>query len=177
MLGFITKCGQCFPNRRYYTNRLFSKWTLQFDGASRGNPGLGGAGAVILEKCQTTEIVTELWSGSFYLGTNVTNNQAEYSGLIEGLKQVISFQLPSILIQGDSELIIRQINSVYKVNNEILKGFHKESIDLLSKIPSYRFAHIRRELNNRADQLANEGVDRQSNLVTICQRPSIDTHP
>tara|TARA_B110000091_G_C13352286_1_gene284843 strand:+ start:174 stop:395 length:222 start_codon:yes stop_codon:yes gene_type:complete len=72
---------------------------MQFDGGSRGNPGPGGSGAVIYQVTDSGEML-ELWNGYWYLGT-VTNNQAEYSGLIEGLKQGVSMKLDQLKIEGD----------------------------------------------------------------------------
>ena len=55
------------------------EYKLQFDGCSKKNPGLAGAGAVIYKYSK------EIWSGKLFVGTNSTNNYAEYSGLIIGL--------------------------------------------------------------------------------------------
>ena len=91
---------------------------LQFDGGARGNPGLGGAGAVILSG-DGEENLKEVWSGYWYLGT-CTNNQAEYTGLIKGLQKGLEMELPSLHVEGDSELVIKQLLGSYKCKSENL---------------------------------------------------------
>lgn len=94
------------------TKKQMIKWKLQFDGGSRGNPGVGGAGAVLYKNNQ------EEWSKTFYLGDNVTNNQAEYRGLIGGLKHVSTLDLPNLLVEGDSNLVINQVSGTWSVKND-----------------------------------------------------------
>jgi ribonuclease HI len=65
-----------------------TNYKLFFDGCSKGNPGLAGAGAVIYNNDQ------EIWSDSFFVGDKITNNYAEYSGLILGLLHLFSFKTP-----------------------------------------------------------------------------------
>lgn len=84
------------------------EYILKFDGGSRGNPGVGGAGAVLY--CREKGIMKEIWSGYSYLGDQgITNNEAEYKSLILGLQQAVSMQCKNLLIEGDSQLIIRQM--------------------------------------------------------------------
>lgn len=76
-----------------------------------GNPGRAGSGSVIYksdlvsndgnngEKCILSDS-EEIWTGYHYLGEHITNNVAEYSGLIEGLKQAVAMKITSLLIQG-----------------------------------------------------------------------------
>ena len=67
-----------------------ANFIMNFDGCSKGNPGLSGAGAVIYS------LDDEIWSGSLFIGKNITNNQSEYSGLIFGLKQAIDMNIKNI---------------------------------------------------------------------------------
>ncbi|GAQ91985.1 probable phosphoglycerate mutase [Klebsormidium nitens] len=91
-------CEDCIQTERW--------WTLEFDGASRGNPGEGGAGALLLCPCGGVhERVSE------YLGDDVTNNQAEYHGLIEGLKAAQLHGATHLEVRGDSELVIKQMTA------------------------------------------------------------------
>ena len=104
-------------------------WLLQFDGGSRGNPGTAGAGAVLytLDDDDDENIVikkTEKWAGYFYIG-NSTNNVAEYMGLIEGLKQAIVLDIKYIEIEGDSQLVISQLNGIYRVKHSNLIPLYK----------------------------------------------------
>jgi ribonuclease HI len=73
---------------------------LNFDGCSKGNPGLSGAGAVIYNNN------IEVWAGYSFVDTSATNNQAEYTGLIIGLKYAVDNQIQDLLVQGDSQLVI-----------------------------------------------------------------------
>ena len=103
-------------------------WLLQFDGGSRGNPGTAGAGAVLytLHDDGVENVIKkrEKWAGYFYIG-NTTNNVAEYMGLIEGLKQAIVLDIKYIEIEGDSLLVISQLNGIYKVKHSNLIPLYK----------------------------------------------------
>ena len=148
-------------------------WLLQFDGGSRGNPGIGGAGAVIylledINENKNSSIYemkkSEKWSGCFYLGDDITNNVAEYNGLIEGLKQALTFNIKYISIEGDSQLIINQLNGIYQVKNFKLKLLHDEATDMIKKFTKWECRYIPRELNRRADSLSNLAMDTQTTI-------------
>ena len=143
------------------TSTQVNQWKLQFDGGSRGNPGVGGAGAVLYRNNH------EEWSDTFYLGDNVTNNQAEYKGLIGGLKHVSTLDLPNLLVEGDSNLVINQVSGTWRVKNDELKILHDEVQEFINKIKDIRFQHIPRNENKRADQLANEAMDRKQDMNNI----------
>ena len=131
------------------TVKLFS------DGACRGNPGQGGAGAVI-----TDEADQVLWQGSQYLG-HCTNNIAEYQALILGLKGAQTEGFKRLDVYLDSELLANQINGSYKVKNENLKILMQEVRGLLSSFQSVSVRHVLRCHNAQADKLANLAIDRQ----------------
>jgi ribonuclease HI len=76
---------------------------LLFDGACRGNPGDSGAGA-----CLQAPTFALLWHGWRYLGY-ATNNQAEYEGLIIGLSAALERGYTNLVVNGDSEVIIGQM--------------------------------------------------------------------
>ena len=104
-------------------------WLLQFDGGSRGNPGTAGAGAVLYtvdNDGDENNVIgkTEKWAGYFYIG-NSTNNVAEYMGLIEGLRQAIVLDIKNIEIEGDSQLVISQLNGTYRVKHPNLIPLYK----------------------------------------------------
>ena len=123
------------------------------DGACRGNPGIGGAGAVI-----TDEADHVLWEGKEYLG-HCTNNIAEYKALILGLKGALARGFSRLDIYLDSELLANQINGSYKVKNENLKILMQEVRGLLSSFQSARVKHVLRCHNAQADRLANLAID------------------
>jgi ribonuclease HI len=131
-------------------------WRLFTDGASRGNPGKAGAGAVLLDSEGR-----ELAARSLYLG-ECTNNAAEYRALLLGLHAALELDCIRLEIYLDSELIVRQIQGRYKVKHETLKPLFDEVKALLAQIKSWSIAHVPREQNKRADQLANRGVDEGS---------------
>ncbi len=123
------------------------------DGACRGNPGLGGAGAVI-----TDESDKILWEGKEYLG-HCTNNIAEYRALMLGLKGALANGFNSLEVYLDSELLANQINGSYKVKNPNLKILMDEVRQLLSSFQSVSVKHVLRCHNAQADRLANRAID------------------
>ncbi len=123
------------------------------DGASRGNPGQAGAGAVLFDTAGH-----ELAARSLYLG-ECTNNVAEYRALLLGLQAALELDCTELEIRLDSELIVRQLQGRYQVKNEVLKPLFQEVKKLLLQLESWSVAHVPRAQNKRADQLANQGVD------------------
>mgnify|MGYP001803713667 CR=1 FL=1 len=130
-----------------------SHYSLFTDGASRGNPGLAGAGAVLYS--EEGKVVGE-WHE--FLGTELTNNVAEYRALLFGLKKSIE-HTQSIEVFCDSELIVKQINGVYRVKNETLRPLYLEVRNALSLFESARVSHVMRAKNKVADGLANKAID------------------
>lgn len=123
------------------------------DGACRGNPGAGGAGAVLLDDRGQV-----IWQGNEYL-EHCTNNIAEYRALILGLKAARERGCRNLEICMDSELLVRQINGSYKVKNESLKTLMKEVRALLAGFDSASVKHVPRAQNAKADCLANMAID------------------
>jgi ribonuclease HI len=133
--------------------------TLQLftDGASRGNPGEAGAGIAILD-----EQGNELVGTGKYLG-QCTNNEAEYRALLFGLAKCAEFGAGSVKAHLDSELIVKQIQGLYRVKHPNLKPLHEETMKKLAGFASVRVTHVRREKNGRADELANQAIDNHLN--------------
>jgi len=140
--------------------RIFpeSNFIMNFDGCSKGNPGLSGAGAVIY--CLDDEI----WSGSLFLGKNATNNQSEYTGLILGLQQAIDMKITTLLVKGDSQLVINQMIGKYKCNSENIIELYKTAKDLEKYFENIYFVHVLRNLNKRADELSNDAIKDYVNI-------------
>jgi ribonuclease HI len=126
---------------------------LYCDGACRGNPGVGGAGAVI-----TDGEGSVLWEGKEYLG-HCTNNIAEYKALILGLKGALAEGYKDIEVYLDSELLANQINGSYRVKNENLKVLMTEVRGLLTSFDTIEVKHVLRCHNSHADKLANLAID------------------
>lgn len=112
---------------------------LMFDGGSRGNPGLCGAGHVILLSNE------RISSGSAIVSTRNTNNYAEYMSLINGLNDAYSRGIKTLVVKGDSLLVINQIMGKWKIRCKTLQNLHAEVIDKLSQFDEISFHHIPRE--------------------------------
>ena len=127
--------------------------SLYVDGGARGNPGPAGAGGVLFDSK-----ARRLDEFKKYLG-EATNNQAEYQGLILGLKLARENKITKLSIFMDSELIVKQVRGEYKVKNEGLKPLFEKVMKLLSKFSKYKITHILRGRNKLADALVNEAID------------------
>lgn len=132
--------------------------TINTDGGARGNPGPAGAGAVIREG----DII--LARVSSYLGEQ-TNNWAEYEALIRALElaqEVIGDRLKDVdvEIRMDSQLIVRQMEGLYKVKEPALKEQNARVRKIIdTHMKDVRFVYIPREENKEADLLVNQALD------------------
>ncbi|MFN7974441.1 MAG: ribonuclease HI family protein [Acidobacteriota bacterium] len=123
------------------------------DGASRGNPGPSGAGAVL-----------EDGSGNILQRLKkrlppTTNNVAEYQGAIVGLQAARAAGATAVELRADSELLIRQLEGTYRVKASHLRPLHDEAMRLLRGFSKVKLTHVPREKNALADRLANEAID------------------
>ncbi|HPX04005.1 MAG TPA: ribonuclease HI family protein [Synergistaceae bacterium] len=123
-----------------------------FDGASRGNPGKAGAGALLIN-----EDGKIIWEASRFLGEK-TNNEAEYMALIMLLKAAKDRGIKSLRVYGDSKLVVSQISRQWKINLPHLRLLAREAWDLAEGM-DITYSWIPREENKRADMLSNEGID------------------
>ena len=89
----------------------------------------------------------------------MTNNQAEYRALIEGLKTVRAWKPDRLEIYLDSKLVVEQVKGQYKIKEPELQRLHAEAMRLLSEFPNYEIRHVGREENRGADYLANQAID------------------
>ena len=136
-----------------HTVTAAQRMKLWADGASRGNPGPSGAGAVV--KLATGEVIGEV---AEYLGTG-TNNRAEYTAVILGLQRALELGGREVDVYMDSQLVVRQMEGIYKVKNAQLRPLWEQAGALAKKFATCRFHHVPREQNGEADALANQGVD------------------
>ena len=132
--------------------------TIHIDGGSRGNPGPAGAGVVLRD-----DEGAVLYQGGLFLG-RATNNVAEYSGLLAGLKAAADLKASQVRVVSDSELLVRQMNGQYRVKNEGLKPLFEQARELAGQFSSCAFQHVRRELNKEADHLVNQAIDARRNV-------------
>jgi ribonuclease HI len=133
-------------------DQLDNPAVVYFDGACRGNPGPSARAAVL--KMNGEEIA----SVSQQLRGKLTNNQAEYRALEAALYVGRRYNFDELVVRGDSELIVKQVNGEYAVNDEALQTFHDRVTDLLDKFSAVAIEHVPREENERADALASEAV-------------------
>ncbi|GAA0282927.1 ribonuclease HI [Halobacterium noricense] len=123
-----------------------------FDGASRGNPGPAAVGWVLVSG---DGIVAE---GSERIG-RATNNQAEYEALLAVLEAAADFGFDEIEIRGDSQLVEKQVKGAWDTNDPELREKRVRARELLEQFEEWSLTHIPREVNDRADELANEALD------------------
>jgi len=139
------------------------KIIIYTDGGSRGNPGKAAIGAVF---CNEREQVIKKFGE--YLGDNLTNNEAEYQAVIFALKKFKALfgkkiaEVSNIEIRSDSELLVKQVNGKYKVEDEKIQKFFMEIWNLKIDFKGVKFKAISREKNKEADRLVNEALDSHS---------------
>jgi ribonuclease HI len=131
---------------------LKKHFTINIDGASRGNPGPAGIGVVIRDA--KGRVVKKL---SLSIG-NATNNIAEYTAMIYALKEALTLGASSLDIFTDSQLVARQIEGVYKIKDKTLKPLFAQAQSLIKKHKKVTVAHVAREENKEADTLAKKAV-------------------
>ena len=123
------------------------------DGGARGNPGPAAYGFVL-----ETDDGTVLAAEGHAIGV-ATNNVAEYSGLVAGLRKALELQVPDVEVVSDSELLVKQMRGEYRVKNEALRALFVEATGLARQIASVEYRHVKRAHNELADRLVNEALD------------------
>jgi ribonuclease HI len=123
-----------------------------FDGASRGNPGPAAVGWVLVSG---DGIVAE---GSERIGT-ATNNQAEYEALLRVLEVAADYGFDEVQVRGDSQLVVKQVTGAWDANDPTLREKRVDARELLARFDAWDLVHVPREVNGRADELANEALD------------------
>ncbi len=132
---------------------------LYTDGASRGNPGASGWGAALVAAHDHSVIAKA--SGAL---PDTTNNVAEYTGALEGVRLALKHGVTDLEIRADSQLIIRQLTGEYRIKAPHLLPLAVEIRKLLAQFVSWRAVHIPREQNKLADRLSNDGADEAERL-------------
>jgi ribonuclease HI len=128
-------------------------WTIYCDGASRGNPGPAGAGAVVVDPSGNLRL-----EDCKFLGT-ATNNVAEYEALLLGLEAARRQGAAKIQVLSDSQLMVFQLTGRYRVRHPRLLPLWRQAMNALKKFESCTIFHIDRSLNSEADRLANQAID------------------
>ncbi len=126
---------------------------INADGGSRGNPGLAGYGAVVFAPDGTV-----LAERAAALGV-VTNNVAEYSGLIAGLEAARDLGASTVTVRMDSKLVVEQMSGRWKVKHPDMKPLAQRASALVGGFDRVDFEWVPRAANSHADRLANEAMD------------------
>jgi ribonuclease HI len=129
------------------------KAVLYTDGGARGNPGPAAYGFVLEAEDGST-----LAAHGEAIGT-ATNNVAEYSGLVAGLRKAIELGVDALELVSDSELMVKQMRGEYRVKNDGLRALFDEAQSLAQKLGAVEYRHVRRAHNEIADRLVNEALD------------------
>jgi ribonuclease HI len=125
---------------------------VYFDGACRGNPGPASVGYVVVSG---DGIVAE---GGHRIG-RATNNQAEYAALVVALEAASDAGFDEVVVRGDSQLVVKQVRGEWDTNDPDLQEKRVRVHELLRSFDEWSIEHVPREINDRADDLANEALD------------------
>jgi probable phosphoglycerate mutase len=139
---------------------------VEFDGGSRGNPGASGCG-VVLRDGKSKRVLGEK---AVWLGPDLTNNEAEHNAALWGARLAarLAKKLPisKVVMQGDSQLVIRQLDGKYKVRATNLIPIADKVRKLLAEVfpAKCTYVHVLRSFNSAADELANIAMDKEKSL-------------
>lgn len=132
---------------------------VEADGGSRGNPGPAAGGAVVIDP-SSGEVLAEV---GIWVGT-ATNNVAEYSGMLAGVRRALAIDPDAELaIRMDSKLVVEQMMGRWKIKHPAMAELAAEARQLLSGTP-VRFEWVPRLQNARADQCANDAMDARASF-------------
>jgi broad specificity phosphatase PhoE/ribonuclease HI len=128
---------------------------VEADGGSRGNPGPAGYGALVTD-AQTGEVLAELCDS---LGTT-TNNVAEYSGLVAGLRAAGELAPGAdVQVRMDSKLVVEQMSGRWQVKDPNLRTLAASARQAAGRLGAISYTWVPRARNTRADRLANQAMD------------------
>ncbi|GAB9477600.1 reverse transcriptase, partial [Globisporangium polare] len=135
-------------------------YVLFFDGGSRGNPGPGGSGSVIIRLNVPTHAAQVVWVASMAYGSpKTTNNTAEYKGLVHGLRQAKASGFTPLHVVGDSAMVLSQLRMHRSPKKPRLAALYREARTLADDTAVISWAHHYREFNKMADCAANIAMD------------------
>ncbi|KAJ0267189.1 Ribonuclease H domain-containing protein [Hirschfeldia incana] len=127
--------------------------TIQFDGASRGNPGRAGAGAVLRGPDNT--VISSSREGLGF----ATNNVAEYRALNLGLESALNQGFRNVRVQGDSQLVCKQVRGEWATRHPNMTQLCGQAQELMSQFDSCDVQHVPRDFNSEADAQANRATN------------------
>jgi ribonuclease HI len=129
------------------------KLVVHVDGGARGNPGPAAAAAVL--STPGGDVVDEAHE---LLGV-VTNNVAEYRGLLLGLERARALGADEVEVVNDSELVAKQVNGQYKVKHADMRPLHARAMETLGAFRRWSIRSVPRAQNADADALVNQALD------------------
>ena len=155
------------------TNEM-EQWTIQTDGSSTQKRG--GVGIIIVTP------VGEMLKYGVRLKFPTTNNEAEYEGILTGLRLEKALRAKNLLIQSNSKLVIGQIKEEYEAKEERMQKYLKLTKHLAQKFDKLEFVQIPRDQNMAADEIAKmasleEGSTSMDLNMEVQKRPSIEEVP
>jgi broad specificity phosphatase PhoE/ribonuclease HI len=131
------------------------KLVVEADGGSRGNPGPAGYGALVRD-AQTGELLTEIAES---VG-RATNNVAEYSGLIAGLRAAADLAPGAdVEVRMDSKLVVEQMSGRWQIKHPGMRPLAAAARDAASRLGRVSYRWVPRAQNSHADRLANKAMD------------------
>jgi ribonuclease HI len=163
-----------FADSAAETKPAGAAFRVNIDGGSRGNPGPAAYGVVIRDG--SGELVARLKK---YIG-RMSNNVAEYYGLIAALDYAQEHKIRTLRVESDSELLVKQMRGLYKVKSEDLRPLFERAKKMSLGFESFRIDHVYREQNREADALANEALDAAESVVPAAKKaeaPSTKPEP
>jgi ribonuclease HI len=135
-------------------------YLLKFDGASEPNPGPSGSAYVIFSPIveENGDLVRNVVQEGFLYIPHATNNEAEYNALILGLTKALELGIEQIEVEGDSNLVVQQVQGLWKVKVPKLVPLQSKANKLLWKFKKWSVKHVYREDNEDADRLSKEAL-------------------
>ena len=128
---------------------------VEADGGSRGNPGPAGYGAVV-RNATTGEVLAEV---SESIG-RATNNVAEYSGLIAGLRAAAAIARGAdVEVRMDSKLVVEQMSGRWQIKHPDMRPLAAKARETARALGRVSYTWVPRSRNAHADRLANQAMD------------------
>ena len=128
---------------------------VEADGGSRGNPGPAGYGAVVRD-ATTGEVLAEV---SESIG-RATNNVAEYSGLIAGLRAAAAIARGAdVEVRMDSKLVVEQMSGRWQIKHPDMRPLAATARETARALGRVSYTWVPRSRNAHADRLANHAMD------------------
>lgn len=131
------------------------KVIIYADGGSRGNPGVAGSGTVVYA-ADGREVLRTI---AYVVGTQSTNNVAEYNGLLRGLEAARELGATEVEFYMDSKLVVEQMNGRWKIKHPDMQKLAMQAHKLVAGLDDFQLAWVPRAKNKVADALSNDAMD------------------